>query len=33
MGYFGMAKYLVKNFINRNNQSYWHQADHNRYWN
>lgn len=33
MGYFGMAKYLVKNFINRNNQSYWHQSSHDRYWN
>ena len=33
MGYLGMAKYLVKNFINRNNQAYWDQSDHNRYWN
>lgn len=33
MGYFGMARYLVKNFVNRNNQSYWHRPDHNRYWN
>lgn len=33
MGYFGMARYLVKNFVNRNNQSYWHKPDHNRYWN
>jgi len=32
MGYLGMAKYLVKNFINRNNQAYWHRAEHNRYW-
>lgn len=33
MGYFGMARYLVKNFVNRNNQSYWHKPDHDRYWN
>ena len=33
MGYLGMAKYLVKNFINRNNQAYWERSDHNRYWN
>ena len=33
MGYLGMARYLVKNFINRNNPAYWHQSDHNRYWN
>ena len=32
MGYLGMARYLVKNFINRNNPGYWHQSDHNRYW-
>jgi len=32
MGYLGMAKYLVKNFVNRNNQAYWHKSDHNRYW-
>ena len=23
MGYFGMAAYLIKNFINRNNKQYW----------
>ena len=23
MGYFGMASYLIKNFINRNNKEYW----------
>jgi len=33
MGYFGMARYLVKNFVNRNNAAYWHKLDHNRYWN
>jgi len=32
MGYLGMAKYLVKNFVNRNNKKYWHQSDHNQYW-
>jgi glycosyltransferase involved in cell wall biosynthesis len=32
MGYLGMVKYLVKNFVNRNNQAYWHKSDHNRYW-
>jgi glycosyltransferase involved in cell wall biosynthesis len=33
MGYFGMAAYLVKNFLNRNNAEYWQQLHHNRYWN
>ena len=32
MGYFGMAQYLVKNFINRNNSAYWDRPDHNKYW-
>lgn len=32
MGYFGMAKYLIKNFINRNNKAYWDRLDHNKYW-
>lgn len=32
MGYFGMAAYLIKNFINRNNQSYWDSIDNSRYW-
>jgi glycosyltransferase involved in cell wall biosynthesis len=32
MGYLGMAKYLVKNFVNRNNPAYWDRSDHNRYW-
>lgn len=31
MGYFGMAKYLIKNFINRNNEEYWKSMD-NSYW-
>lgn len=33
MGYFGMAHYLVKNFINRNNPAYWDKLDSNKYWN
>lgn len=32
MGYLGMAKYLVKNFINRNNQAYWNSLDSSKYW-
>ena len=32
MGYMGMGKYLVKNFINRNNRAYWDSLHHNRYW-
>jgi glycosyltransferase involved in cell wall biosynthesis len=32
MGYMGMAKYLVKNFVNRNNKSYWDSLDSTRYW-
>ena len=32
MGYLGMGKYLVKNFINRNNKKYWDSLYHNRYW-
>ena len=33
MGYMGMAKYLVKNFVNRNNKAYWDSLDSTRYWN
>ena len=33
MGYMGMAKYLVKNFINRNNKTYWDSLDSSKYWN
>jgi glycosyltransferase involved in cell wall biosynthesis len=33
MGYFGMGKYLIKNFINRNNKSYWDSLDSSKYWN
>ena len=33
MGYMGMAKYLVKNFVNRNNKAYWDKLDSSRYWN
>jgi len=32
MGYMGMARYLVKNFINRNNQAYWDRLDNSKYW-
>ena len=32
MGYMGMAKYLVKNFANRNNKEYWDSLDASRYW-
>jgi len=33
MGYMGMTKYLVKNFINRNNKEYWDKLDSSKYWN
>lgn len=33
MGYFGMAKYLISNFVNRNNKSYWDKLDSSKYWN
>jgi len=33
MGYFGMAWYLIKNFVNRNNPAHWQRLDSNRYWN
>lgn len=32
MGYFGMVWYLVKNFWNRNNESYWNKIDYSKYW-
>jgi glycosyltransferase involved in cell wall biosynthesis len=32
MGYMGMAKYLVKNFVNRNNRAYWDSLDSSKYW-
>lgn len=32
MGYFGMAWYLIKNFINRNNTKYWDSIDSSKYW-
>ena len=32
MGYMGMATYLVKNYINRNNKDYWDKLDSSRYW-
>jgi len=33
MGYLGMGKYLVKNFVNRNNKAYWDSLDSSKYWN
>ncbi len=33
MGYMGMAKYLVKNFVNRKNKAYWDKLDSSKYWN
>ena len=32
MGYMGMATYLVKNFVNRNNKAYWDSIDNSKYW-
>lgn len=32
MGYFGMTWYLIKNFINRDNNAYWEKMDGNKYW-
>lgn len=32
MGYFGMATYLVTNFVNRNNKQYWDSLDSSKYW-
>lgn len=32
MGYFGMTKYLLINFINRNNKSHWDKMDGKKYW-
>jgi hypothetical protein len=32
MGYTGMAMYLVKNFVNRNNEQYWDNLDYSKYW-
>ena len=32
MGYMGMATYLIKNYINRNNKAYWDKLDNSRYW-
>jgi glycosyltransferase involved in cell wall biosynthesis len=33
MGYFGMSKYLLVNFLNRNNPQHWDRLDANKYWN
>jgi glycosyltransferase involved in cell wall biosynthesis len=32
MGYFGMAWYLIRNFLNRNNNKYWSGISHSKYW-
>ena len=32
MGYLGMGKYLIKNFVNRNNKAYWDRLDNSKYW-
>ena len=32
MGYFGMSKYLIQNFLNRNNKAYWDNLDSSKYW-
>ena len=32
MGYFGMTWYLIKNFINRNNEEHWKNIDEKKYW-
>lgn len=32
MGYLGMATYLIKNFMNRNNKQYWDKLDSSKYW-
>jgi glycosyltransferase involved in cell wall biosynthesis len=32
MGYMGMARYLVKNYVNRNNKAYWDSLDNSKYW-
>jgi glycosyltransferase involved in cell wall biosynthesis len=33
MGYFGMGYYLIRNFMNRNNKTYWDNLDSSKYWN
>ena len=32
MGYFGMAWYLIKNFLNSRNTKYWDKIDYSKYW-
>jgi hypothetical protein len=27
-----MGKYLIKNFVNRNNKKYWDSLDSSKYW-
>ena len=33
MGYLGMTKYLILNFLNRNNEKYWKSMNYSKYWN
>ena len=33
MGYFGMARYLIKNFWYRNDENYWKNLNYSNYWN
>jgi hypothetical protein len=32
MGYIGMCWYLIKNFLNRNNEEHWKKIDAKNYW-
>lgn len=32
MGYMGMARYLIRNYVNRNNRAYWDSLDNSKYW-
>jgi glycosyltransferase involved in cell wall biosynthesis len=32
MGYLGMSWYLIKNFLNRNNEKHWKNIDGKKYW-
>jgi glycosyltransferase involved in cell wall biosynthesis len=32
MGYLGMIFYILKNFWNRNNENYWNNKNHSKYW-
>ena len=32
MGYIGMMMYLIRNYLNRNNEDYWKQMNGKKYW-